>query len=83
MTIPKDIPLHVAKGAIYALGTLVVLWVYNRWGPAAACVVGPALGALAYEGNQWIRKQGHPSPRDWMADVVGGSVVAAIVSQVL
>lgn len=81
--IEKDFPLHVAKGVIYALGTLVVLWVYQRWGVEAAVVVGPALGALAYEGNQWIRKQGHPSPRDWLADVIGGCFVALVVSQVL
>lgn len=72
--IPRDKLLHIGLGVLWLCATAVNLLVYSLFGLGPALAYGTTAFGILYEVNQWIRKEGEPSPWDAFCTALPGLV---------
>ena len=83
MSIARDKQLHIIMGAVVALAAWGLVELAGVFGIPVAMFTAAAAVGLAYEGQQYYRKEGTADPLDAIYTAGGGLAAALLVVAVL
>lgn len=69
---PNDKILHLALGVIACLAACAGMLIYTTWGLGPLLAFASTTVGIAYEGNQYIRKEGQVDAWDALATSLPG-----------